>query len=79
MREQLGNNMTPEFEKMAEQRKAKMRKQIEVESDVYYTSSRIIDDAVIDPRDTRIVLGFCLSVIYGAVVKGANHFGISRL
>eukprot|EP00027_Filamoeba_sp_ATCC50430_P012275 CAMPEP_0168578114 /NCGR_PEP_ID=MMETSP0413-20121227/21157_1 /TAXON_ID=136452 /ORGANISM="Filamoeba nolandi, Strain NC-AS-23-1" /LENGTH=484 /DNA_ID=CAMNT_0008611933 /DNA_START=15 /DNA_END=1466 /DNA_ORIENTATION=- len=61
MREQLGNNMTPEIEKMAEQRKAKLRKQIEIESDVYYTSSRMIDDAVIDPRDTRTVIGFCLS------------------
>jgi hypothetical protein len=34
-------------------RKEAMRQQIEEEGSVWYTSSRMIDDGVIDPRDTR--------------------------
>jgi acetyl-CoA carboxylase carboxyltransferase component len=46
----------------------------------YYTSSRCIDDGIIDPRDTRAVLGICLEAIHqGAEVVGGNTFGISRL
>lgn len=72
---QLDENMI----KMAEARKERLSKQIEEESSVYYTSSRIIDDGVIDPRDTRHVLGFCLSVIYTNEVKGGNLYGVSRM
>ena len=35
---------------------------------VWYTSARMLDDGVIDPRDTRITLAFCLNVVYGAPV-----------
>jgi acyl-CoA carboxylase subunit beta len=49
---------------------AAMRKmveeQIEAESQAFFLSGRIYDDGVIDPRDTRSVLGMCLSVIDGA-------------
>ena len=30
------------------------------------------DDGVIDPRDTRTVLGLCLSAVHSAVVEGAG-------
>jgi acetyl-CoA carboxylase carboxyltransferase component len=36
------------------------------------------DDGVIDPRDTRTVLGLCLSAIHSAVVEGAEHVGVLR-
>ncbi len=36
------------------------------------------DDGVIDPRDTRTVLGLCLSAIHSAVVEGAEHVGVFR-
>jgi acyl-CoA carboxylase subunit beta len=36
------------------------------------------DDGVIDPRDTRTVLGVCLSAVHSAVVKGAGHVGVFR-
>jgi len=54
------------------------RAQNERESDVYYTSSRMFDDGIIDPRETRVLLGICLSVIYGSEVKGSNFHGVSR-
>ncbi|MEV0899803.1 carboxyl transferase domain-containing protein [Actinoplanes sp. NPDC049802] len=37
-----------------------------------------IDDGVIDPRDTRTVLGLCLSVVHSAAVEGAGHVGVFR-
>ena len=36
------------------------------------------DDGVIDPRDTRTVLGLCLSAVHSAVVEGAGHVGAFR-
>lgn len=66
-------------EEMASARKEMLKSVVEEESDVYYTSSRILDDAVIDPRDTRIVIALCLSVIYGNNVVGGNLYGVSRM
>jgi acetyl-CoA carboxylase carboxyltransferase component len=36
------------------------------------------DDGVIDPRDTRTVLGLCLSAVHSAAVAGAEHVGVFR-
>jgi acetyl-CoA carboxylase carboxyltransferase component len=66
-------------EEMAKARKEMFRQAVEEQSSAYYTTSRVIDDGIIDPRDTRNVLGLCLSVIYGAPVQGANHCGVSRM
>ncbi|MEU5884042.1 carboxyl transferase domain-containing protein [Spirillospora sp. NPDC047279] len=53
--------------------------QIEAESLPYFLSGRLYDDGVIDPRDTRTVLGLCLSVIHNAPVSGAGGFGVFRM
>lgn len=66
-------------EEMAEAQKSMMRKMVEDTSNVYYTSSRCIDDGIIDPRDTRTVIGMCLSSIYSQTVEGGNLYGISRM
>jgi len=68
-----------ELEELANARKTKMTQQIEEESSPYYTTSRCIDDGIIDPRDTRHVLGLCLSAIYTNEVKGGNLHGIARM
>jgi acetyl-CoA carboxylase carboxyltransferase component len=39
----------------------------------------ISDDALIDPRDTRTVLGLCLSVVRNATVAGTGGYGVFRL
>ena len=39
----------------------------------------ISDDGIIDPRDTRTVLGICLSVVRNAPVEGADGYGVFRL
>ena len=39
----------------------------------------ISDDGIIDPRDTRDVLGMCLSVCANAKIEGAKGYGVFRL
>jgi acetyl-CoA carboxylase carboxyltransferase component len=62
---------------------AQMRKtveeQVESQSAATYLSGRLYDDGVIDPRDTRTVLGICLSVAHTAPVHGADGFGVFRM
>jgi acetyl-CoA carboxylase carboxyltransferase component len=43
-----------------------------------FLSGMLYDDGVIDPRDTRTVLGLCLSAIHNAPVRGADGFGVFR-
>ena len=66
-------------EKVMNMQKAGMAQMVEKTSDVYYTSSRSLDDGVIDPRDTREVLGLCLSVVYNEAVQDGGIHGVSRL
>jgi acyl-CoA carboxylase subunit beta len=42
-------------------------------------SGAISDDGIIDPRDTRTVLGLCLSVVANRSVEGAEGYGVFRL
>ena len=39
----------------------------------------ISDDGIIDPRDTRTVLGICLSLVRSAPIRGAEGNGVFRL
>jgi acetyl-CoA carboxylase carboxyltransferase component len=59
--------------------RAAVESQIEAESLPMFLSGRIYDDGIIDPRDTRTVLGLCLSVIHGAPVQGAVGYGVFRM
>ncbi|MBW2541827.1 MAG: acyl-CoA carboxylase subunit beta [Deltaproteobacteria bacterium] len=42
-------------------------------------SGAISDDGIIDPRDTRTVLGICLSVVRNKPIEGASGYGVFRL
>jgi acyl-CoA carboxylase subunit beta len=53
--------------------------QIEEQSLPYFLSGMLYDDGVIDPRDTRTVLGICLSVIANAPIEGTDRFGVFRM
>ncbi|MRJ75772.1 acyl-CoA carboxylase subunit beta [Aeromicrobium sp. SMF47] len=59
--------------------RALVEEQIEKESLAYFTSGMLYDDGVIDPRDTRTVLGMCLSAIHTRPVRGAEGYGVFRL
>jgi len=62
-----------------EQRRHEIEEQIENESHSFFTSARIYDDGVIDPRDTRSVLGVALSAIHSQRVEGRRGFGVFRM
>jgi acetyl-CoA carboxylase carboxyltransferase component len=53
--------------------------QIEQESLAVFNSARMYDDGLIDPRDSRTVLGLALSAVHTAEVRGTRNFGVFRM
>jgi acetyl-CoA carboxylase carboxyltransferase component len=44
-----------------------------------FATGRVSDDGIIDPRDTRDIVGMSLSVCHNNDVKGAEGFGVFRM
>ena len=42
-------------------------------------SSMLTDDGIIDPRDTRKIIAFCLSICNNTPIEGAKEYGVFRL
>ncbi|MGC9670354.1 acyl-CoA carboxylase subunit beta [Planosporangium sp. 12N6] len=59
------------------QMRAMVSHQIEQESAALFLSGRLYDDGVIDPRDTRTVLGLCLSVVQSESERAG--YGVFRM
>ncbi|GAC78254.1 MULTISPECIES: acyl-CoA carboxylase subunit beta [Gordonia] len=59
--------------------RAMIEAQIEIESVPTFLSGMLYDDGVIDPRDTRTILGQTLSAIATAPVEGTSNFGVFRM
>jgi acetyl-CoA carboxylase carboxyltransferase component len=69
-----------EFDEEADQMRAAMVEQIaEERSKGLYATSRVSDDGMIDPRDTRTVLAMTLSVCHNQKVEGAKGYGTWRM
>jgi acetyl-CoA carboxylase carboxyltransferase component len=67
-------------EEAAAAMRAAVEQQIEAESLALFLSGRLYDDGIIDPRDTRTVLGLALSAIHNAPVQGLHDgWGVFRL
>jgi 3-methylcrotonyl-CoA carboxylase beta subunit len=58
--------------------KDRIRAQYEHQGHPYYSTARIWDDGVIDPLDTRTVLGLALSAAANAPLE-TPHFGVFRM
>jgi 3-methylcrotonyl-CoA carboxylase beta subunit len=58
--------------------KAPIRQQYEIQGHPYYASARLWDDGVIDPSDTRRVLGLCISASLNAPIE-PTQFGVFRM
>ena len=58
--------------------RAYVEQQVEEQSLPFFLSGMLYDDGVIDPRDTRTVLGICLSVIDNTTWTGGQGFGVFR-
>lgn len=69
-----------EFDVEADERRRKqIEEQIERESHAFFVTARLYDDGVIDPRDTRTVLGIALSAVHSQTVEGRRGFGVFRM
>src|ERR1700730_16214453 len=60
-------------------RTAAIEAQIEAESHSFFVTARLYDDGIIDPRDTRTVLGMSLSAVHSGPVAGRRGFGVFRM
>ena len=70
-----GGSWSPEDE---EQFKAPIRAQYERQGHPYYASARLWDDGIIDPADTRRVLGLAISAAMNAPIE-PDRFGVFRM
>ena len=64
--------------KAKKQFKKKIINQYENQGSPLYSSARLWDDGVIDPKDTRMVLGLAISASLNASIKKAN-FSLFRM
>jgi acetyl-CoA carboxylase carboxyltransferase component len=60
-------------------RRQAIEEQIERESHSFFVTARLYDDGIIDPRDTRTVLGIALSAAASNDVEGRRGFGVFRM
>jgi geranyl-CoA carboxylase beta subunit len=67
----------PALERMA----ASIKDKLDRESGALFATARLWDDGIIDPRDTRAVLGFCLDVCReaGRRTLRPSTFGVARI
>ncbi|MDH3306058.1 MAG: acyl-CoA carboxylase subunit beta [Acidimicrobiia bacterium] len=66
-------------EEVLEAQKTVIRDQIKREELALFSTGRVRDDGLIDPRDTRTVLAMALSAVHSGPVKGADAFGVFRM
>ncbi len=69
----------PDPAKMARQRQ-QIITHFNRQSDAFYTSGRLLDHGMIDPRDTRRVIAFCLETCHEARARSPkpNTYGVAR-
>ena len=61
-------------------RVARLKESVQKEGSCYSTSAHLIDDGVIDPRDTREVLAMCLEVVQETIGDGSPaHRALARI
>jgi len=67
--------------KIAAQQRKKLVQIFDSQAGAFYTSGHLCDDGMIDPRDSRKVLGFMLATVWETRNRSIkeNSFGIARL
>jgi 3-methylcrotonyl-CoA carboxylase beta subunit len=63
----------------AEAFKAPVRQKYEDEGNPYYATARLWDDGIIDPVQTRDVLGLAFAATLNAPIPAAPRFGLFRM
>ncbi|MFT5579196.1 MAG: geranyl-CoA carboxylase beta subunit [Paraglaciecola psychrophila] len=77
----MGQEVPEDVQKSLLEQSERIESTMEIESESIFTSSRMLDDGLIDPRDTRHVVSFCLATIFETPHRDteANSFGVMRL
>jgi acetyl-CoA carboxylase carboxyltransferase component len=77
---QSAASLGKEFDEEADEAmRQAVENQIESESLALFMTSKLYDDGIIDPRDTRTVLGMCLSTIHNDEIAGQRGYGVFRM
>lgn len=66
-------------QEVLEQEKKKVIEKYNTEGHPYYSSARLWDDGIIDPVDTRRVLGLALSAAMNNPLQPSTDFGVFRM
>jgi acetyl-CoA carboxylase carboxyltransferase component len=68
------------FDEAADARRAaEVERWEDLRSRAVYASGRVVDDGIIDPRDTRHVVGMALSACHSNDVRGTPGYGVFRM
>lgn len=78
-RQSAENSGLPFDEDADEVRRRGIEEQIERESHPFVMTGKLYDDGIIDPRDTRTVLGIALSAIHSNTFEGRRGYGVFRM
>jgi geranyl-CoA carboxylase beta subunit len=72
---------TPEVQAQLKAQYDAIVQKFESQADAFTTSGLVLDDGVIDPRDTRAVLAFCLDTVAEAAQRQPRsmQFGVARM
>lgn len=76
-----GQEMDEDTKAFLAEQSQKIEAGMEISSEAIYTSSRMMDDGLIDPRDTRQIISFCLETVKETPHRNTepNTFGVLRL
>ena len=80
-RSKLGRLGLPANEEALTAMSDALRQRLDAESTALFGTARLWDDGIIDPRDTRRLLGLCLTITAEAAQRTLrpNTFGVARL
>jgi len=59
--------------------RAYLMAQVEKNASAWYASAQGWDDAIIDPRDTRMILGLCLQIVSTHQTNSKPSYGVFRM
>jgi len=62
-----------------DERRRGIEAQIDAESHAFFITSRLYDDGLLDPRDTRTGLGIALSAAHSGPIEGRRGYGVFRM
>jgi acetyl-CoA carboxylase carboxyltransferase component len=77
-RESAAKRGKPVNEEELEMLKMMVAGKVDIESQPRYATARLWDDGMIDPADTRDVIGIALSACHSAPVQGTSEWGVFR-